>query len=69
MANFIHIKNRGLVIITNKIAEALNLQTIEKYVKNTNNIKANQVEIPRLPQSKFFLKIIGILYISEFINT
>ena len=38
-------------------------------MKNTNNIKANQVEIPRLSLSKSFLKIIGILYILEFTNT
>ena len=69
MVDFIHIKNGGLVISTNKVAGALNLQTIKKYVKNTNNTKANQVETPRLPQLKSFLKIIGILFILEFTNT
>ena len=43
MANFICIKNREVIITTNKIAEALDLQTIEKYVKNMNDIEANQV--------------------------
>jgi len=43
MANFICIKNREVIITTNKIAEALNLQTIEKYVKNMNDIEANKV--------------------------
>ena len=69
MVDFIHIKNGGLVISTNKVARALNLQTIKKYVKNTNNTEANQVETPRLPQLKSFLKVIGILFISEFTNT
>jgi len=41
MANFICVENKGLVITTNKVAGALNLQTIEKYMKNTNNIEAN----------------------------
>jgi len=50
MANFIHIENSGLVIMTNKVASALDLQTIEKYVKNMYNIKVNYVESPRLPQ-------------------
>ena len=54
-------ENSGLVIITNKVASALNLQTIEKYVKNTYNIKANHVKSPRLPQSKSFLKIISVM--------
>ena len=69
MANFIHMENSRLVITTNKVASALNLQTIEKYIKNTYNIKTNHVESPRLSQSKSFLKIICIPYISESTNT
>ena len=69
MADFICIKNRRAIITTNKIVKDLDLQIIEKYVKNTNNIEANQVEIPRLPQSKLFLKIIGIPYILETTHT
>ena len=69
MANFIHMENSRLVITTNKVASALNLQTIEKYIKNTYNIKTNHVESPRLFQSKSFLKIICIPYISESTNT
>jgi len=65
MADFICIENRRVVITTNKITGALDLQTIERYIKNMNDIKANQVEAPKLPQSKLFLKIIGIPYISE----
>ena len=34
-------------------------------MKNINNIKVKQVESPRLPQSKSFLKIIGIPYLIE----
>jgi len=68
MADFIHMENSGLVIMTNKVASALDLQTIEKYVKNMYNIKVNYVESPRLPQSKSFLKIISILYILESTN-
>jgi len=49
MVDFICIENRGVVIITNKITGALDLQTIERYIKNTNNIEANQVEASRLP--------------------
>ena len=52
IADFIHIENRRVVIITNKVAGALNLQTIKRYIKNTNDIEANQVKAPRLPQSK-----------------
>ena len=65
MADFICIENKRVVITTNKITGALDLQTIERYVKNMNDIKANQVEASRLPQSKLFLKIISIPYILE----
>jgi len=61
--------NKGVVITTNKIADTLNLQTIERYVKNINNIKLNQVEAPRLPQLKSYLKIIGIPYFLEDANS
>ena len=40
MADFIYLENRGVVITTNKIVGTLNLQTIKRYMKNINNIKA-----------------------------
>ena len=52
MADFICSENRRVVIITNKVAGTLNLQTIERYVKNISNIEVNQVKASRLPQSK-----------------
>ena len=33
IADFIHSENRKVVIITNKVADTLDLQTIERYVK------------------------------------
>jgi len=65
MANFIYSENRGVVITTNKVAGTLNLQIIKRYVKNINNIEANQMKVSRLPQLKSFLKIIGIPYLME----
>jgi len=68
IANFICIENSRLVITTNKVASALDLQAIKKYIKTMYNIEVNHVESPRLPQSKSFLKIISILYILESTN-
>ena len=65
IADFICANNRGVITTTNKVTGPLNLQTIERDIKNINNIKINQVKSPRLPQSKSFLKIIGILYLRE----
>ena len=49
IADFICADNRDMVITTNKVTEALDFQTIKRYMKNTNNIEAKQVESSRLP--------------------
>jgi len=41
---------------------------IEDYVKNAEHINSDDVEIPYLPQSRSYLKIIGILYLMENTN-
>jgi len=69
LVNFIHQEQSGITIITNKVVLTLDLQTIKKYVKSANHIEANGVDVPRLPQSKSYLKIIGILYLREYIFT
>ena len=68
MANFICIENKRVVIATNKIVSTLNLQTIKKYIKSSQFIEVNHVESSRLPQSKSYLKIIGIPYLLEQTN-
>ena len=55
--------------MTNKVTSPLDLQMIKKYVKNTNYIDLDKVNTPCLPQSKSYLKIIGILYLLENTNT
>jgi len=69
MADLICMEKSRLVITTNKVASNLDLQTIKKYVKNSYSVDMDNMESPRLPQSKSFLKIIGILYISENTNS
>ena len=68
MADFIHMDQAGITIVTNKITSPLNFQMIEKYVKNTNYIDLDKVDTSCLPQSKSYLKIIGIYYILENTN-
>jgi len=58
-----------LIITTNKIVSPSDLCTIENYIKNVNNIKSNNIITPWLPQSKSYLKIIGISYLMENTNT
>ena len=68
MADFIHTDSKGIIISTNNVTCLLDLQEIEKYVKNTLCAVADQIEAPRLPQSKSYLKIVGIPYLSEITN-
>jgi len=52
----------GLSIITNKVALQSDLQIIGQYIKKSKDINELQVKEPHLPQSKSYLKIIGIPY-------
>jgi len=68
MVDFIHQEQSGITIVTNKVISLLDLQTIEKYVKNANHIEANEIEVLWLSQSKSDLKIINIPYLGENTN-
>jgi len=69
MVDFIHQEQSGITIVINKVVSLLDLQTIEKYIKTTNNIEAEGVEVLYLLQSKSYLKVIDISYLGEFTNT
>ena len=67
--NFIYVENKGIVLTTNNVASGSNLQEIEKYVKNSLSTNANKMSLARLSQSKSYLKIVGISYISKKTNS
>ena len=60
--------NKGIVIITNKVAATSYFDIIEDYMKNLNDINSNNVMSSRLPQPKSYLKILGIPYFVEDTN-
>jgi len=62
LVDFICSDPLGITVVTNKVLLNSNLLTFEKYVKNLENTDSTQVKTPQLPQSKSYLKIIGILY-------
>ena len=62
LVNFICSDPLGIMVVTNKVSLQSDLQIIEHYIKNSDDINALQVEVPRLPQSKLYLKIIGISF-------
>jgi len=51
-------------IITNSVPNPSDLIIIEKHFKCIEGANNNEVLAPHLPQSKSYLKITGILYIS-----
>jgi len=67
-ADFICSNNRDIIITTNNVASTLGMETIEKYIKNLNNIDLNEIMNPRLSQSKSYLKILDIPYLIKDTN-
>jgi len=49
----------GITLTTNKVVRASNLMVLEKYLKNINH---DNNLVPRLPQSKSYLKILEVPY-------
>ena len=62
LVDYIRSDNSGTTVITNKVAQQSDMAIIDQYVKSLNDINSLQVEEPRLPKSKSYLKIIGILF-------
>ena len=60
--DFIISDSKDIIITTNNIASNSDLLEIENYIKNSLEDNDNTISFPRLPQSKSYLKIIGILY-------
>jgi len=60
LVNYIRSDNTGVIIVTNKVVQQSDLSIIDRYVKNSNDINALQVEDSRLPKSKSYLKITRI---------
>jgi len=64
-ANFICFDNKGVIITTNKAIIVSDLNFIEKYIKDINNIDLKDISSPHFSQSKSYLKILGIPYLLE----
>ena len=68
VADFIHIDNKGIIISTNNITLPFNLQKVEKVAKNLLQDDDDQITFTCLPQSKSYLKIVGISYLNKQTN-
>ena len=63
IVNFLQVLNDEINITMSKLASPSDLTTIEKYIKNINNIALYLIESSRFPKSKSYLKIIGLLHL------
>ena len=62
LVDFIHSDMANIIVVTNKVVIQSNLYIIENYIKKVDDIDIINVNTPCLPQSKSYLKIIGIPY-------
>ena len=65
LVDFIWSNNKGLLITTNKVATTSDLNIVEKYMKDLNEVNSNNIMSPRLLQSKSYLKILDFSDIIE----
>ena len=56
---------KSIIISTNNVALSSNLQEVKKIIKSSLQDNDNQIALPQLPQSKSYLKIVGISYLNE----
>ena len=68
IADFICTDDKGIVITTNNVSSLSDLQEIKRYIKSALFTDVEQVSFLKLLQSKLYLKIVDISYISEKTN-
>ena len=64
-ADFIWSDSIGIIITTNQVALASDMNIMENYIKESTNVNTNEVSALHLPQSKSYLKILGIPYLTN----
>lgn len=65
IVDYIRNNYRGLTITINKVTSTLDLNTIEKYIKNINSVEFDNIIMLKLLQSKSYLKILDVPYLIE----
>jgi len=68
LADYICSDNKGIVVMTNKVTTSSNLNIVEKYMKELNDINLNDIISTKLSQSKSYLKILDISYFIDNTN-
>jgi len=63
--DFIQLDSIGIIITTNQVASVSDMNIMENYIKESTNVNTNEVFALCLSQSKLYLKILGILYLTN----
>jgi len=65
IADFIWSDSIGIIITTNQVTSASDINIMENYIEESTNVNTNEVSVPCLPQFKSYLKILGIPYLTN----
>ena len=65
IADFICLSNNRIIITMNCSANITELSRIENFLKKIDNINPVSIEVPRLPKSKSYMKIVRLPYNSK----
>jgi len=68
VADYTWSNNKDIIVTTNKVVVSSDLNIVEKYIKDLNDVDSNNIMNSRLPQSKSYLKILEIPYFVEDTN-
>jgi len=59
----------NIIVVSNKVAAPFDMNIINNYIKNSDNLDVRDIQDAQLSQSKSYLKILGIHYLIENTNT
>jgi len=65
--DYIRESGNGITVTTSSVANTSDLSILEKYFKGLGNLESKDISL-RLPQSKSFLKILGVPYFDNALN-
>lgn len=65
IANFLQLDNKSIIVTLNQVASLSDINIIDRYIRGTDDINSSDIAPTHFPQSKSYLKILGIPYITN----
>jgi len=57
--------NKSIIVTLNQVASLSDINIIDRYIRGTDDINSSDIAPTHFPQSKSYLKILGIPYITN----